>query len=280
MRHLKPETDPLSHWTPMTPATPPEAVAPEPDAPFSALGVGVYDGLPDGDYRQDPATGHSDIRHWIRPKKLNRQAVVVGRAVHALWLEGPEAFRDRFVTTTENPDLRTREGKARMAELVGDSGKELLRGKEWDLTIRCVGAILKAPGENELAVIGRFPDFQHTYKCRLDLKRRASIWDLKTTQHVNEQDFRKAEVEYGYINQLEWYASLYAAVAGKWLPPGCICVSKEAPHNVWVRYPHQIPNQLMAMATKWRKDMLTLYERYVPPEIRQAAQQHGKRSSS
>lgn len=253
------------------------------------LGIGIYPGIPEPEYRGDPATGHSDIRHWLRPKNINRTAAIVGTGTHTLWMEGPTALRDRFVCTKQNPDLRTIEGKERAAELVGDSGKELLRGKEWDLVTRCVAAlqesreataILKAGGENELTVIGKFPDFEQLYKCRIDLQRRASIWDIKTTSYVNEQQFRDAEVEYGYINQLEFYAALYAAVTGKWLPPGCICVSKREPHNVWLRYPHDISNQLMAMATKWRVDMLTLYERYVPAEMRAAAREHATKRRS
>jgi hypothetical protein len=287
VRRLKPTTNPLSDFTGMGPAEP--AASPPNDEPFDALGIGIIPGLPDPDYRSDPAVGHSDIRHWLHPKRLGREAALIGHATHTLVIEGRVALEERFVSADCDFDLRTCEGKERMAELVGDSGKELLRHKERALVERLAAAvwghdeakkILQAKGEQELTVIGKFPGFEQLYKCRIDLQRRASIWDLKTTSYVNEEQFRDAEVDYGYINQLEWYGSLYAAVAGKWLLPGSICVSKREPHNVWIRYPHEIPNQLMAMARKWRVDVLTLYERYVPPEMREAARKHGQRKGT
>jgi hypothetical protein len=243
-----------------------------------ALGIGVWPGIPEPDYRSDPAVGHSDIRHWLHPRKLGREAATIGHATHTLVIEGNGALEQQFVLADCDFDLRTAAGKEKAAELVGDSGKELLRYKEHQLVHRLADAvwndrqaktILDAPGEHELTVVGKFPGFEQFYKCRIDLQRRASIWDLKTTNYVNEEQFRDAEVEYGYINQLEWYATLYAAVIGEWLPPGCICVSKRSPHNVWLRKPNDIPNQLIAMAAKWRSDVLTLYERYVPKEMRE-----------
>lgn len=249
------------------------------DEPVSTLGVGVWPGVPEHRYRSHPAVGHSDIRHWLHPRKLSREAATIGRATHTLIIEGNAALEEQFVLADCDFDLRGAAGKAKKAELIGDTGKELLRPKEQKLVRRLAQAvwedaraaqILSAPGDSELTVVGKFPGFKQFYKCRIDLRRRVSIWDLKTTSYINEQQFRDAEVEYGYVNQLEWYASLYAGQVGEWLPPGCICVSKREPHNVWLRMPSDIPNQLIAMAAKWRADVLTLYERYVPKEMREA----------
>ena len=103
----------------------------------------------------------------------------------------------------------------------------------------------------------------------LDMVREKSIWDLKTTSHVNEAMWLDSEVDYGYINQAEWYASLYAALNGTYKPFCFLCVSKREPHNVWIR---KVPNHLMAMGRQWRQDVLRLYERYCPREMRDAQQ--------
>ncbi len=248
-------------------------VPPEPEPEPSWPGCGVHKGVSEQAYRAHPAQSHSGIRHWIKPRSLGRVGVI-GHATHTLTLEGRAALDARYLSVDEDFDLRTREGKERATELIGDSGKELLRHKERALVERMFAAlnshelarkILDAPGENEVSLIGKFEGFEQEYKARLDMVRRRSVWDLKTTNHVNEQQWLDSEVDYGYTNQGDWYSSLNAALAQDHLPFGFVCVSKREPHNVWIR---QVPNQLMALGRKWREDVLTLYERYVPKEMR------------
>ncbi|NQT36072.1 MAG: PD-(D/E)XK nuclease-like domain-containing protein [Planctomycetes bacterium] len=237
------------------------------------VGLGAWPGLPEKTYRSHPAISHSDVRHWIKPRSLGRVGII-GSATHALALEGRAALEAQYISVDEDFDLRTYEGKQHAAELIGNSGKELLRHKERALVERMFHAlgthpqarkILDAPGENEVSLVSCFDGFGQTYKARLDMVRRASEWDLKTTSYINEQQWLDSEVEFGYINQAEWYASLYAALTGEYRPFGFLCVSKREPHNVWTRL---VPNQLMALGRKWREDVLTLYERYVPKEMR------------
>ena len=236
---------------------------------------GIYRHVPEADYHAAPLASHSSVRQWIRAKKLGRVGVI-GSALHCLALEGREALDARFVTSEEDWDMRTADGKARAAEIIGDSGKDLLRQKERAQVERMFQAlghhptarkILDAEGENELTVVGKFDGLKQLYRCRLDMLRKASIWDLKTTSHVNEEAWLDAEVEYGYINQAEWYSSLYAALTDRHLKFGFLCVSKREPNNVWARI---VPPQLMALGRKWREDVLTLYERYVPKELANA----------
>ena len=237
------------------------------------VGIGPWPDMPEKVYRKHPAVSHSDIRHWLKPRNLGR-AGVVGSATHTLAMEGRAALEARYVTAGENFDLRTREGKEKAAELVGDSGKELLRFKERALVERMFAAlaadpmgrkVLDAPGQNELSLVGLFEGFGQTYKARIDMERRLSNWDLKTTSYVNEEEWLQAEVAYGYINQAEWYSSLYAALTGERRQFWFLCVSKREPHNVWTR---RVPDELLAHSRKWREDILTLYERYVPKEMR------------
>jgi hypothetical protein len=237
------------------------------------VGIGVWSDMPEHLYRSHSAASHSSIRHWIKPKKLGRVGII-GSATHTLALEGREALDARFLSADCDFDMRTREGKERAAELLGDSGKELLRQKERALVERMFDAlgshptarrILDAPGENEVSLIGSFEGFAQEYKARLDMVRAKSIWDLKTTNHVNEDQWLDSEVDFGYINQAAWYASLYAALTREYRPFGFVCVSKREPHNVWIR---KVPNHLMALGNQWRNDVLTLYERYVPKEMR------------
>jgi hypothetical protein len=254
---------------------PPEE--PEPLPPWSEdgpeVGIGVWPGMPEKAYRAHSAAGHSDIRHWIKPRKLGRVGII-GSATHTLALEGRAALDAQYLSIDEDFDLRTAAGKERAAELVGDSGKELLRHKERALVERMFAAlgshdvarrVLTTPGENEVSLIGKFEGCKQEYKARLDIVREKALWDLKTTNHVNEQQWLDSEVDFGYINQAEWYSSLYAALTHGHLPFVFVCVSKREPHNVWVR---RVPNQLMALGRKWREDVLTLYERYIPKEMR------------
>lgn len=253
----QPETDPPPPW-------------PE-DGP--EVGIGVWPGMPEKLYRSHSAVSHSDIRNWIKARKLGRIGVI-GSALHVLVLEGRAALDARFVSVDCDFDMRTVEGKERAAELIGDSGKELLRYKERALVERMFTALgshelarklLSTAGEEELSLVSSFEGFEQTYKARLDIDRPNTIWDLKSTNHVNEEQWADAEVDYGYIHQGEWYASLYAALTKQYKPFGFLCVSKREPHNVWLR---RVPEQLMALSRKWREDVLTLHERYVPKEMR------------
>lgn len=252
---------------PDSPATPPWPA----DAPD--VGAGIWPGMPEKVYRSHSAISHSDIRHWIKPRNLGRVGLI-GSATHALAMEGREALDAQFLSVEEDFDMRTAAGKERAKELLGKSGKELLRYKERALVERMFHAlgtdpqarkILGAPGDNEISLVSAFDGFDQEYKARLDMVRRKSIWDLKTTSYINERQWLDSEVEFGYINQAEWYASLYAALTGEYRQFGFLCVSKREPHNVWARL---VPNQLMALGRKWREDVLTLYERYVPKEMR------------
>lgn len=266
-----PET--LAALCPMAPE--PADTPPWPDdAP--EVGAGCWDGMPEKVYRRHTAVSHSDIRHWLKPRKLGR-AGIIGSAVHALVLEGRAALDAQFLSVDEDFDMRTTAGKERGAELLGDSGKVLLRRKERaevELLFNELGSskgarvILGKPGGNEVSVVSAFDGFDQTYKARIDMVRGTSLWDLKTTSCVNEDDWVDSEVKFGYIHQAEWYSSLYAALTGEHLPFRFLCVSKQAPHNVWAR---AVPNELMALGRKWREDMLTLYERYVPKEMRSGA---------
>jgi hypothetical protein len=249
------------------------------------VGIGKWSAMPEKLYRSHSAISHSDIRHWIKPRKLGRVGII-GSATHTLVLEGRAALDARFLSVDCDFDLRPTAGRERAAELLGDSGKELLRHKERALVERMYAAIgshptarkiLDAPGENEVSLIGSFEGFGHEYKARLDMVRAKSDWDLKTTSHVNEQQWLDSEVKFGYINQGEWYSSLHASLIHDYRPFGFVCVSKREPHNVWIR---RVPNQLMALGHQWREDVLTLYERYVPKEMRSGKFKRGRQADS
>jgi len=234
---------------------------------------GIHPNIAEAEYHAAAPASHSTIRSWIKPRKLGRVGLI-GSATHALWLEGRAAFDERYISVDEDFDLRPRAGRERAAEIIGDSGKELLRFKERSLVERMFMALgrsdeaqqlIAAPGINELSVVGQFEGFSQMYRARIDMQRRASLWDLKTTNEINEAQWIDAEVKYGYFNQAAWYSALYAAVTGDQLPFGFVCVSKIEPHNVWTRI---VPNHLMAVGHRWREDVLTLYERYIPKEMR------------
>lgn len=80
---------------------------------------GVYFGLPEDEYHHDPALGSSDIRmllqspadYWWhsamnphRPEDEETPSKVFGRALHALVLEGRDAFNNKFCAEPDKRD--------------------------------------------------------------------------------------------------------------------------------------------------------------------------------
>lgn len=89
----------------------------------STFDPGIYFGMPDESYHADPSLGSTDLRrllqsaadfHWEwrgnpdRDDEEEKEALIFGRAVHKMVLEGPAAFERYFELEPQGPDvLRT-----------------------------------------------------------------------------------------------------------------------------------------------------------------------------
>lgn len=147
----------------------------------------------------------------------------LGRAVHALGLEGRDAYRERFAVAPEGIDRRTKIGKEAWAAFeVEAAGKTILTANEAQM-VEAMGASLAAHalipsllqgGEAETSMFWDDPDTGAQCKGRPDFARLAdgTILDMKTTLDASPGAFARACVNYGYGVQ----AAAYRAGARAW----------------------------------------------------------------
>src|SRR6516164_2883887 len=127
-------------------------------APEAGLPPGIYFGLPAVDYHADPALGSSDIRamrkdidRWWRGSRFNpdeseralyqrdTKALVLGKAMHTLVLEGRAEFEAGYVRRPDDPPGSGGTDKAQLTKRAKKdllAGQHLLHGEEWDLCER------------------------------------------------------------------------------------------------------------------------------------------------
>ena len=228
---------------------------------------GVYRGIPAADYHAWDACNKSslDVLHEYSPMhyeyrlrnpKPGTPDMLVGSGIHALTLEGEEAYRAEFVT---GGPINEKTGKsyghdtAKFAEwmqAVGP-GKSFVTTDQ-DAKIRaCSAAILKrqaarvfleAPGENELSIVWVDAATGILCKGRIDAARPTwgSIGDLKSTQNASKEEFQRSIETYGYDRQAAWYLDGARAVYELTGDPilkdiaafAFICIEKEPPYGV------------------------------------------------
>ena len=228
---------------------------------------GIYEAMPEADYRNADATAKSDMDRWINPDKKFGREVIIGSAPHVMVLEGRDAYHDQYVVSDDDFKLNTKEGKAKQASLHDASnGKMPLKSREHHQVSQMYEALyshpdavklLEAPGQIEAAVFGRFKGTEMLCKAKIDKVLGKSLLDLKTTHEPHRAEFMASMIEFGYANQAAWYQSLYAAVTDTQLPFVFLCVSKST-LDVWVQI---VTWEQIAFGRKWRSDIIKLYER-------------------
>lgn len=171
-------------------------------------------------------------------------ALKVGKAVHALALEGREAFAAAFTVAPEC-DRRTKEGKALWADhLAASEGRTVLTATESELVEGMAAGILAHPlapaliegGEAEVSMIWTDPETGAPCKGRLDLARLAdgAIIDLKTTLDASPAAFARAVLNYGYATQAAAYLSGASALGADVTDFVIIAVEKSPPFAVGI----------------------------------------------
>ena len=233
---------------------------------------GIYENIPDPDYRAIDAVSNSGLDAWLRGpgKKSSGRFFLVGSVLHAMVLEGMDATMARYETAEEEFKLNTKIGKRYLAEYKA-TGKEIIKPSEWTSICGMYEAVMRHEDarriiddmqRTELTVIGQQDGFEALCKCRIDAECSNVIADLKTTHCLNEVMFEDSFTRYGYNVQAAYYADLYKTVSNKEMPFVFICVSSVTPHPVWISY--VTPSQ-MASGRQYYQAMLKLYERYEIP---------------
>lgn len=229
---------------------------------------GVYQDLPDDEYRRIEAVSHSDLKGWVSGEPLKeRRQLFLRQAFHAALLQ-PEYAKNAFATMEYDVDLRTTDGIASLASFEEKTGKRALRPKERESIKNMVLALrsdpeaskfIKAPGESELAIVsdlGVAPGVLS--KGLIDKKCRACLVDIKGTGYWDEAEFIDQFYKYGYDSQGAHYVDLAQVHFKDYLPLFFVCCSERS-LKVWIQ--RLTPEQYVT-GKRWYQDVLRLYSRH------------------
>ena len=203
-------------------------------------------------------------------KRSESPALVIGRAAHALVLEGVETFEKSFVMIEDldeefgfiNPKTRSmygettkawKEGKAKLDEV--DSGTTIISRDVWEDCQGMAASIRKHPIASRMLEVGdaekvfrqRVNDEPFYRQSRMDFVSDIGsggivLVDLKTTDDLST--FSRKAWKFGYPEQLAFYKDLFCRTTGN--TPGqidvlIVAVEKKAPYKVAVaNLPHSI----------------------------------------
>lgn len=198
----------------------------------------------------------------------------VGKALHALTLEGPFAYAERFCLAPEGIDRRTKAGKDAWAAFTAENaGKTALSREDADTVLAMSRSIDEHPVAlallkgTEPEVGWRVNAGPFLLQCRTDAFGRATkelcavmaaqgiemtpgepyVVDLKTTGELGLSDLREWKrkfVAFGYHRQGPFYQAVMKDVLGEF--PArffFVVVSKEAPHGCVVMLPDDDANE-------------------------------------
>lgn len=195
--------------------------------------LGIFEGVPMAEYHGWKAASNSrlqrirkspaHLRAYLEGGDHDTEAKVVGRAIHSAILE-PDDFTKRYVMKPEGLDRRTKEGKAKWADLVLAHGPEAILEAEQYAT--CVGirdsvhrhekarGLLYSPERRvELSLVWDHETEIGPVRCkaRPDLFSPAlaggAIPDVKSCLDASPDAFMRAVYKYGYHMQAAHYTA-------------------------------------------------------------------------
>ena len=131
--------------------------------PETRLEPGIYLGLPEKQYHEDPALGSTDIRtlrkgawkywhrSWMNPKRApfddkTTPARVMGKAIHKELLEGRQSFEAKFVRRPPDADGATPGEKSAITKACNAKLLDhqfLLKADDYDFVLEC-GELIQA----------------------------------------------------------------------------------------------------------------------------------------
>lgn len=172
----------------------------------------------------------------------DRPAYLLGRAAHALILEGKEAFQAAFsVGGPINPKTGQPFGPTTkaFAEWVASQKKEVLTTEQYSLVERMADSALRHPIASELLSDGLAEGVARTeyggVPCQIRIDWFApgrAMCDLKT---VDSMDYFEADARrYGYCHQLAFYTGVLYERINELVPAFFIAVEKREPFRTGV----------------------------------------------
>lgn len=209
-------------------------VAPEKPEPFAD---GLYLGLGEEPYHNDPALGSTDIKtlavspaaYWYeshlnpsRPTRQDTPSRILGSAFHKLVLEGRAAFDARYVRRPDEVERLTEKVRERIAP----NGEDVLPGEAYDRLLMAAAVIARDPdlapalkgGASEVSVFWTVEvDGEPVRrKARFDYLKPRAIVDLKSTALMAPGPFEehccRAIGKFGYLVQAAAYLQARAEV--------------------------------------------------------------------
>jgi len=205
-------------------------------------------------------------RHHRDYPPAETPALRIGKATHALALEGHHAF-DRAFCVAPECDRRTREGKALWGEFVAASdGKTVLTASEAELVEGMAAGILAHPlapaliegGTPELSMVWNDSETGCPCKGRADLARLAdgAIIDLKTTIDASPAAFSRSALSFGYHTQAAAYLSGAAALGADVRDFLILAVEKSPPFAVGI---YRLPDAALELGRRRWQEACALY---------------------
>jgi hypothetical protein len=190
----------------------------------------------------------------------------VGRALHALALEGRDAFAARFAVAPE-VDRRTREGKetwaAFQAEAAGRFVLTAAEGGQAEAMARALAAHELVPAalegaEAEVSILWQDPETGAPLKGRPDALRLEAgvVLDLKSTVDASPGPFARSALAYGYATQAAAYREALAAAGGEVADHVLIVVEKDPPHGVAV---YRLADAALELGRRRWREAVTRY---------------------
>ena len=253
-----------------------ENQAPDTVTAASNLAPGFHPDLPFPDYlafeRLSPsgakllARSPAHYRYLRDHPPTETPALRIGKAVHALALEGRAAF-DLAFAVEPKADGRTKEGKAIKAAFAESAeGKTIITATEAELIEGMAAGILSHPlapaliegGTPELSMIWDDPETGAPCKGRLDLARleAGAILDLKSTLDASPAAFARAVLNYGYATQAAAYLSGAAALGADVRDFIILAVEKVPPFAVGI---YRLPDAALELGRRRWAEACALY---------------------
>ena len=204
-------------------------------------------------YRKEPGVNQSSLKkilespaHYqaaLKFRMIPTPAMEMGTALHALSLDGEEAFNGAYVKKPDNIRLTTKEGKEWKAsvgrkKVLNTGGKDDPWGSVHGMAESLRRLAWFDPKQedyikhNEVSIYWE----EHGVNCKARLDRvlieEGIVLDLKTTDSVEPELFTKKVVSLGYDFQAAYYARAAEVAYGKSFKFIFVAVERKAPYTV------------------------------------------------
>ena len=203
-------------------------------------------------------------------------AMLIGRAVHALILEGEEVFDAGFAVAPKI-DKRTKVGKLEFARFeIDNMGKEVISAKDKEMIDGMKVAVYKHPaartileeGLSEQTIVWKDKETGLLCKCRPDRSPNPdtrTLVDLKSTASADEYKFLRSMDQFGYMRQGAFYldgVNAHRKKEEQFTDFLLVAVEKKPPYRVevynmdedMIKYGRGEYKRLLAIEAKCRAD--------------------------